>query len=272
MKPSINTANVATSTVIVSGTLMIRDIPKRAGGSFKVGKLSTHIGQFEVKNPELDQYDAGTYSGNFCIDKIYPSHYVAGGKIVIEMRAVLSCFVLAGFDTETGEVEPLDVDPADEEEFAPVSKPEPAPASQPAPQEAAPVSDDDGESTEEMARRMGFEVKTHRIVPTHRADGGVSYEGVEVKDSSTVAAPAPTAEEAKPKPAPADTMQVMSVEEEQAFRLEQMDKDTFGDLYPLGAEAKLDPTVGRTKLRTQCDRLKALGFKFIAARQVWVKA
>ena len=98
MKPTLNTANLGTSTVIVPGTLMIRDIPKRAGGSFKVGKLSTHIGQFEVKNPELDQYEAGTYSGNFCIDKIYPSHYIAGGKIVIELRAVLSCFVLAGFD------------------------------------------------------------------------------------------------------------------------------------------------------------------------------
>ena len=101
MQP-LTTTNIATSTVIVTGTLMIRDIPKRAGGSFKVGKLSTHIGQFEVKNPELDQYEAGTYSGNFCIDKIYPSHYVAGGKIVIEMRAVLSCFVLAGFDEDTG--------------------------------------------------------------------------------------------------------------------------------------------------------------------------
>ncbi|MDD5394310.1 MAG: DUF3275 family protein [Thiothrix sp.] len=204
MKPSINAANVATSTVIVSGTLMIRDIPKRAGGSFKVGKLSTHIGQFEVKDPELDQYDAGTYSGNFCIDKIYPAHYIAGGKIVIEMRAVLSCFVLAGFDTETGEVETLDVDPAE-------------------------TDVDEGKAA--------------------------------------TADPAPADE------APAtDNMQVMSVEEEQAFRLEQMDKDTFGDLYPLGVEVKLDPTVGRTKLRAQCDRLKLMGYKFQAARQTWVHA
>lgn len=224
MKPSINTANVANSTVIVSGTLMIRDIPKRAGGMFKVGKLSTHIGQFEVKDPELDQYDAGTYSGNFCIDKIYPAHYIAAGKIVIEMRAVLSCFVLAGFDTETGEVEPLDVDPAEtdvDEGKAATATPEPAPVVQPVAQADLPE-----------------------------------------------AAPA---DSAPADEAPAtDNMQVMSVEEEQAFRLAQMDKDTFGDLYPLGVEVKLDPTVGRTKLRAQCDRLKLMGYKFQAARQTWV--
>lgn len=201
MKPSINiAANVATSTVIVPGTLMIRDIPKRAGGSFKVGKLSTHIGQFEVKDPELDQYEPGTYSGNFCIDKIYPAHYIAGGKIVIELRAVLSCFVLAGFDTETGDVEPLEVDPVDEEKTASA--------------DSVPMDD----------------------IPA------------------------------------SDGMKVMSLEEEQTFRLEQMDKDTFGDLYPLGAEVKLDPLVGRAKLRSQCDRLKILGYKFQAARQTWALA
>jgi hypothetical protein len=51
-----------------------------------------------------------------------------------------------------------------------------------------------------------------------------------------------------------------------------MDKDTFGELYPLGAEVKLDPTVGRNKLRAQCDRLKTLGYKFQAARQIWAIA
>ena len=224
------TANTATSTVIVTGTLMIRDIPKRAGGSFKVGKLSTHIGQFEVKNPELDQYEAGTYSGNFCIDKIYPSHYVAGGKIVIEMRAVLSCFVLAGFDEDTGEVEnSIEVDPVDEETPTVTVTPvatvvEAAEDVAPASGDAAPVADDDASASDNDA-----------------ADTD-------------------------------DTKAVMSVEEERVFREQQMDKDTFGEFYPLDAEVKLDVTVGRTKLRAQCDRLKSLGYKFVAARQVWIKA
>lgn len=213
MKPTFNTAAVATSTVIVPGTLMIRDIPKRAGGSFKVGKLSTQIGQFEVKNPELDQYEPGTYTGNFCIDKIYPSHYVAGGKIVIEMRAVLSCFVLAGFDEETSEAEPLEIDPAEEE--AATATPEPA-ESQP---------------------------------ETPAADA-----------SADADAPVP------------DNLPVMTLEQEKAFREEQMDRDTFGELYPLGQEVKLDPTIARPKLRAQCDRLKTLGYRFVAARQVWARA
>lgn len=213
MKPTFNTTAVATSTVIVPGTLMIRDIPKRAGGSFKVGKLSTQIGQFEVKNPELDQYEPGTYTGNFCIDKIYPSHYVAGGKIVIEMRAVLSCFVLAGFDEETSEAEPLDIDPAEEE--------------------AATTTPEAAESQPETAT-TGASTNSDAPVP--------------------------------------DNLPVMSLEEEKAFREQQMDRDTFGELYPLGQEVKLDPTVGRTKLRAQCDRLKTLGYRFVAARQVWVNA
>ncbi|HRJ52202.1 MAG TPA: DUF3275 family protein [Candidatus Thiothrix moscowensis] len=226
MKPS-HTTPVAAFAVVVPGTLIIRDVPKRAGGSFKVGKLSTQLGQFEVKNPELDQYDAGTYSGNFAIERIYPSHYIAGGKIVIEMRAVLSSFALAGFDAETGEVETLDVDPAEEEAKDAVTvAPEPATEKKPVQAEAA----------------------------------------TDVESAATG--------EAKGTEAATDDAdkQVMSVEEERAFRDAQMDKDTFGDLYPLEAEVKLDPTVGRTKLRSQCDRLKSLGYKFVAARQVWVKA
>lgn len=45
-----------------------------------------------------------------------------------------------------------------------------------------------------------------------------------------------------------------------------MDKETFGELYQLGHEVKLDPTIARTKLRAQCDRLKSLGYRFVAAR------
>ena len=148
---------------------------------------------------------------------------MAGCKIVIEMRAVLSCFVLAGFDEDTGEVEnSIEVDPIDEETSTVTVTPvttvvEAAEDVAPASGDAAPVADDDAADTD-------------------------------------------------------DTKAVMSVEEERAFREQQMDKDTFGEFYPLGAEVKLDVTVGRTKLRAQCDRLKSLGYKFVAARQVWIKA
>ena len=47
------------------------------------------------------------------------------------------------------------------------------------------------------------------------------------------------------------------------------------ELYPLVAnnasEVKLDPSVGRTILRTQADRMKQLGYRFEASQQIWIK-
>lgn len=44
----------------------------------------------------------------------------------------------------------------------------------------------------------------------------------------------------------------------------------FGELWPLGDIVKLDPTVGRIKLRPQCDYLKTNGYRFQSKEQVWV--
>ena len=49
------------------------------------------------------------------------------------------------------------------------------------------------------------------------------------------------------------------------------DAELFGSLMPLSDSVKLDPTVKRTVLRVQCDRLKALGYKFQPATQTWCK-
>jgi hypothetical protein len=54
------------------------------------------------------------------------------------------------------------------------------------------------------------------------------------------------------------------------------DLTLFGaELYPLVAnnasEVKLDPSVGRTILRTQADRMKQLGYRFEASQQIWIK-
>ncbi|HSH28970.1 MAG TPA: DUF3275 family protein [Thiohalobacter sp.] len=40
------------------------------------------------------------------------------------------------------------------------------------------------------------------------------------------------------------------------------DADLFGELWPLGAKVKLDPTVDRQILRRQATRLKELGYQF----------
>ena len=102
-------------SIVVSGSLTIREIFGR-NGPFKVGQLITQLGDFSVKDALLDQYDPGTYEGNFGIGRIYPSYYVAGGRIIVEVRASVENMVLSGIDDqlpeETTFTEP---DPADTE-------------------------------------------------------------------------------------------------------------------------------------------------------------
>jgi hypothetical protein len=50
-----------------------------------------------------------------------------------------------------------------------------------------------------------------------------------------------------------------------------LDVALFAELWPLSDALKLDPTVDRAKFRSQRDRLKELGFKFLPIGQVWQK-
>ena len=89
----------------ISGTLSIRTISGR-NGDFSVGRLVTEIGEFSVKDTMLDQYDEGRYEGEFGISRIYPAHYIAGNRLIVEVRAVLESVALTGIDNQ------LDSDPA----------------------------------------------------------------------------------------------------------------------------------------------------------------
>ncbi len=51
----------------------------------------------------------------------------------------------------------------------------------------------------------------------------------------------------------------------------ETDAELFGLLWPLANPLKLDPTVDRNVFRKQRDRLKALGYKFQAINQQWLK-
>lgn len=81
----------------VSGHLSIRTINGR-NGDFSVGRLVTEIGEFSVKDTMLDQYEEGRYEGEFGISRIYPSHYLAGNRLVVEIRANLESVALIGID------------------------------------------------------------------------------------------------------------------------------------------------------------------------------
>lgn len=111
----------------IPGQLAIRTISGR-NGDFNVGRLSTSIGEFVIKDALLDQYDEGKYRGDFLITEIRPSYYSTAGRLVVEIRAKLDSMSLDDVDNLTSEdadkLSPNEPDPIDEELTAPLSKPE----------------------------------------------------------------------------------------------------------------------------------------------------
>jgi len=111
----------------VSGTLSIRTITGR-NGDFSVGRLVTEVGEFSVKDTMLDQYDEGKYEGEFGISRIYPSHYLAGGRLIVEIRANLESVALTGIDKLDDEPAMVITEPEPVDEKAePQARPEPQP-------------------------------------------------------------------------------------------------------------------------------------------------
>ena len=108
--------------ITIPGQLAIKTIHGR-NGDFNVGRLATSIGEFVVKNAELDQYTEGKYEGDFVIAEIRPSTYSANGRMVIEIRALLGGMTLSNIDAlsrdEARRLSPHEVDPIDEETQAP---------------------------------------------------------------------------------------------------------------------------------------------------------
>ena len=101
--------------ITVSGSLSVKTISGRHG-DFNVGRLLTEIGEFSVKDTLLDQYDEGTYQGEFGINRIFPSHYMTGSRLVIEIRAVLETVALEGVDFDKMEsLVETEPDPIDQE-------------------------------------------------------------------------------------------------------------------------------------------------------------
>lgn len=106
------------SPIVVPGQLTLRTIRGR-NGPFTVGRLTTHLGVFEVKDPELEQYPEGKYDGEFIIRYIFPKSYPVGGGMRFEIRASLDGMTLHGIDKlsrdEARSFATQDVDPLDEE-------------------------------------------------------------------------------------------------------------------------------------------------------------
>jgi hypothetical protein len=114
--------------ITISGQLAIETRHGRYG-DFNVGQLRTSIGQFAVKDPDLDQYPQGKYEGDFDIVEIRPQTYPTNGRIVFEMRAYLGGIRLSNIDELTNDdaqkLAPQEPDPIEQEPKAPVAETSP---------------------------------------------------------------------------------------------------------------------------------------------------
>jgi hypothetical protein len=116
--------------ITLPGQLIVKTIYGQYG-PFKVGRLSTSVCIFVVKDTILDQYDEGKYEGEFVIEKIKMSRpYFANGLMMTELRAVLHGMTLSKADGLSGDeaqkLTPQEPDPVDEE--TPASVPATPPA------------------------------------------------------------------------------------------------------------------------------------------------
>jgi hypothetical protein len=119
-------------SISLPGTLRIKRI-NGSNGPFCVGDLETEIGEFRVKDAVLDQFDEGTYAGQFWITQIFPWSYTAYGRMVIEIRARLADLQIEGQRRNGGSKEFEEPDPVKE---TPSAAPAPA-LPQAAPEEAS---------------------------------------------------------------------------------------------------------------------------------------
>jgi len=104
----------------IPGHLAIRTIQGR-NGDFNVGRLSTSIGEFVIKDALLEQHAEGKYRGEFVITEIRASSYSSGGRLVVEVRARLDSMILDDLDALTAEdnarIDAQSPDPLEEERF-----------------------------------------------------------------------------------------------------------------------------------------------------------
>ncbi|MBI6855909.1 DUF3275 family protein [Pseudomonas cichorii] len=118
--------------ITLPGHLAIRTISGRHG-YFNVGRLSTSIGEFVIKDALLEQYTEGKYRGDFAVIEIRPSYYVTGGRLVVEVRARLDSMVLDDVENlsseDTSHIDAQIPDPVDDDNPTSYSRPHKAPRS-----------------------------------------------------------------------------------------------------------------------------------------------
>lgn len=135
--------------ISINGKLTVKVINGR-NGAFRVGSLRSEIGEFSLKDKLLDQYEEGTYEGMFVIERIFPSSYLAGNRVVTEIRAIVSHIELTTAEMKPVEVDTVEPDPLEEEKRDVAPEP-PKSDDKDAKTEGNDVQTDTSSSTEEKA-------------------------------------------------------------------------------------------------------------------------
>lgn len=109
-------------SIIVNGSITIaRKTGKR--GDFNVGDLSTEIGEFEVKDALIEEFDPGRYTGRFVIDWIQPDSFTYRGRVFVKNRAKLAEILIdEGERGEPAQQTPPEPDPLESEAAAPLPR------------------------------------------------------------------------------------------------------------------------------------------------------
>ncbi|PUE08685.1 hypothetical protein B9Z51_06965 [Limnohabitans sp. T6-5] len=112
-----------------TGTLIVEQIRGRHG-PFCVGLLQTSIGQFKVKDKELDQFEPGNYRGQFLVEEIFTKAVPWRGGTFTELLArIAEGGFLIDEEQQTGEdslptqAVQTEPDPVDEEAQQAVATP-----------------------------------------------------------------------------------------------------------------------------------------------------
>ncbi len=104
---------------VFEGTLLVEEIRGRKG-VFCVGTLQTSIGDFKVKDAELDQYKAGAYHGSFAVERIFTKGVPWKGGFFTELIAKIAP---DGFLIHDEGSEPTELVPSTQSEPDPVDEP-----------------------------------------------------------------------------------------------------------------------------------------------------
>lgn len=159
----------------VRGTIIIERKHSRRG-DFNVGDLCTEIGEFEVKDSLIEEFEPGKYTGDFMIQWIEPDSFSWRGRVFVKNRAQLEAILIDSVDDNAAPPEtPPEADPIDAARAAQAVAPQPDPASTSTAQASAAPAADLPETTADAAPATA----SNRVDPDQALFGDELHEALQ---------------------------------------------------------------------------------------------